>query len=318
MPTQGLRGRRRRWAPAPGCLGHQACALQGGLGPGVAPGEAMVGAEMVVEVLDRPARMAGSVLLEHPFDPVGRHAARGRLVEPSVEQSVQAIVLVAAPGSGGSSARSSPASPPPPAQTGVVPASAPAHSETSASCVPVATSSGSSRSLPTERPNRTTRVLPNPDTSCASDIEQPKALTRGLPWSLVHERGDLSDRLAATINKRAKRSKGGTPASAAGVFAYGAEGTRAEVGTRDPAGAWRDRSLASRRDQRGALPDLGLCLRHGRAGQRAHGGRRGGLRLRALRQSHHHHVRGSPRVDRGRGRLPRRRRAAWRRSSRRS
>ena len=57
----------------------------------------MVGAEMVVEVLDRPARMAGSVLLEHPFDPVGRHAARGRLVEPSVEQSVQAIVLVAAP-----------------------------------------------------------------------------------------------------------------------------------------------------------------------------------------------------------------------------
>ena len=75
---------------APGCLGHQACALQGGLGPGVAPGEAMVGAEMVVEVLDRPARMAGSVLLEHPFDPVGRHAARGRLVEPSIEQSVQA------------------------------------------------------------------------------------------------------------------------------------------------------------------------------------------------------------------------------------
>ena len=57
----------------------------------------MVGAEMVVEVLDRPARMAGSVLLEHPFDPVGRHAARGRLVEPSVKQSVQAIVLVAAP-----------------------------------------------------------------------------------------------------------------------------------------------------------------------------------------------------------------------------
>ena len=50
-----------------------------------------------------------------------------------------------------------------------MPASAPAHSETSASCVPVATSSGSSRSLPTERPNRTTRVLPNPDTSCASD-----------------------------------------------------------------------------------------------------------------------------------------------------
>ena len=60
---------------APGCLGHQACALHGGLGPGVAPGEAVVGAEMVVEVLDRPAHMAGSVLLEHPGHP-DRHGTR--------------------------------------------------------------------------------------------------------------------------------------------------------------------------------------------------------------------------------------------------
>ena len=45
----------------------------------------MVGAEMVVEVLRPSSPMAGSVLLEHPFDPVGRHAARGRLVEPSVD-----------------------------------------------------------------------------------------------------------------------------------------------------------------------------------------------------------------------------------------
>ena len=229
MPTQGLRGRRRRWAPRPGCLGHQACALQGGLGPGVAPGEAMVGAEMVVEVLDRPARMAASVLLEHPFDPVGRHAARGRLVEPSVEQSVQAIVLVAAPVAAEAPARSSPASPPPPAQTGVVPASAPAHSETSASCVPVATSSGSSRSLPTERPNRTTRVLPKPDTSCASDTRNVAAVASkcicpvlvahhlsasvvgGLPCGEVVRRGaavHLSTGRRPVASKRVTRPRG--------------------------------------------------------------------------------------------------------------
>ena len=162
---------------APGCLGHQACALQGGLGPGVAPGEAMVGAEMVVEVLDRPARMAGSVLLKAPIRS-GRPArgAPRRLVEPSIEQSVQRLRPRShRAGSGGSSARSrdnpsiSAASS---RKTGVVPASAPAHSETSCeSCVPVATSSDSSQNPPPhgEPSNRTTRVLHNPDTSCASD-----------------------------------------------------------------------------------------------------------------------------------------------------
>ena len=170
---------------APGCLGHQACVLQGGLGPGVAPGEAMVGAEMVVEVLDRPARMAGFGTARAPIRS-GRPArgartpcrAFGRTIRPGHRPRSGA-------GSGGSSARSSPASPPPPAQTGVVPASAPAHSETSASCVPVATSSGSSRSLPTERPNRTTRVLPKLDTSCASDTGQRRRSPWAAPWLIM-------------------------------------------------------------------------------------------------------------------------------------
>ena len=52
---------------------------------------------------------------------------------------------------------------------GAAPARAPARRETSASCVPAAMSSGSSRSLLAETPNRTTPVLPEPDTSCASD-----------------------------------------------------------------------------------------------------------------------------------------------------
>jgi hypothetical protein len=43
------------------------------------------------------------------------------------------------------------------------------HRETSASCGPLATSSGSSIRLPMEAENRTTRVLPNPDNSCATD-----------------------------------------------------------------------------------------------------------------------------------------------------
>ena len=80
---------------APLRLGDQACALQGGLGPGVAPGEAVVGAQMVVEVLDRPAHVAGAVLLEHPGHLIGRHAARGRFAEPAVEEAVQAFLLIA-------------------------------------------------------------------------------------------------------------------------------------------------------------------------------------------------------------------------------
>ena len=41
--------------------------------------------------------MAAPVLLDHPGHLIARHAARGRLVEPSIEQAVEAVVFVAAP-----------------------------------------------------------------------------------------------------------------------------------------------------------------------------------------------------------------------------
>ena len=97
---------------APGCLGHAEYArCKDGLGGGGSlQATAMVGAEMVAEVLDRPARMAGSVQLEHPFDPAWRKA-RGASGSPCrepwpIEESVQAIVLEGGAGNGGSSARS--------------------------------------------------------------------------------------------------------------------------------------------------------------------------------------------------------------------
>src|SRR5215468_3731805 len=51
------------------------------------------------------------------------------------------------------------------------------HPETSASCGPVATSSGSSIRPLAGAKDRTTRVLPNPDNSCAYDNSQSRILT---------------------------------------------------------------------------------------------------------------------------------------------
>ena len=69
----------------------------------------------------------------------------------------------------GTSARSSPVSPPPPAPITASPPISKEHHETSASVSPGATVSGSYPRLPMETVNRTTRVLPNPDNSCATD-----------------------------------------------------------------------------------------------------------------------------------------------------
>ena len=84
-----------------------------------------------------------------------------------------------APGSAGTSAPTSPATPPHPAPKDASPRNVPAHRRTSPSCVPVAMSSGSSRSLPREKPNRTTHVLPKPDRSSASDRTGPANPCRG-------------------------------------------------------------------------------------------------------------------------------------------
>ena len=72
--------------PAPRRPGHQTRPLQGGLGPAVAQAKAVMLAQMVVEVLHRPADMAGAVLLQHPLDPIHRDPARRRLAEAAVEQ----------------------------------------------------------------------------------------------------------------------------------------------------------------------------------------------------------------------------------------
>src|SRR4030095_13229081 len=51
------------------------------------------------------------------------------------------------------------------------------HHKTSPSCGPVAMLSGSSIRLQPEAENRTTRVLPNPDNPCATDMLMPRSWT---------------------------------------------------------------------------------------------------------------------------------------------
>src|SRR5258708_3070540 len=73
------------------------------------------------------------------------------------------------PDTAGTAAPTSPKPPRPPSSTAAPPPSGSIRPETSASCGPVATLPGSSIRLPSEAENRTTRVLPNPDNSCAID-----------------------------------------------------------------------------------------------------------------------------------------------------
>src|SRR5262249_29897544 len=73
------------------------------------------------------------------------------------------------PDSAGTDAPTSPATRRPPSSTAHAPPSGSIHPETSASCGPVATSPGSSIRPLAGAQNQTTRVLPNPDNSCAYD-----------------------------------------------------------------------------------------------------------------------------------------------------
>ena len=70
---------------------YQTRALKHALGPHVAQGEAVTVTEMIVEVLHRPAHVAGAVLFEHPLDPIHGDPARRRLAEAAVEQTVEAF-----------------------------------------------------------------------------------------------------------------------------------------------------------------------------------------------------------------------------------
>jgi hypothetical protein len=86
--------------------------------------------------------------------------------------------------SAGTAAPSTPKARPPPSPIAPCAPSGSKHRETSASSGPVATSSGSSIRLPTEAQNRTTRVLPNPDNSCASDRPGHVRATSGEPIAI--------------------------------------------------------------------------------------------------------------------------------------
>ncbi|MBI2802877.1 MAG: DUF3987 domain-containing protein, partial [Gammaproteobacteria bacterium] len=76
------------------------------------------------------------------------------------------------------------------------------HPETSASCGPVATSSGSSSLLLRRAQNRTTRVLPNPDNSCAYDIA--RGFVEALRVPLDYIWGALIAAFIAAIGNRAR------------------------------------------------------------------------------------------------------------------
>jgi hypothetical protein len=66
------------------------------LGPGVAPAEAVVLNEMLVEVLDREARVALAIKPLHLLRPVDRNPLARRPAEPPVEESGLALLLVTA------------------------------------------------------------------------------------------------------------------------------------------------------------------------------------------------------------------------------
>ena len=77
-------------------LGNNARPLQMQLQPGVAPAEAVVLHQMLVEVLDREALIALAVEPLHFLRPVRRNPPARRLAEPAVHKAGLAGLLVAA------------------------------------------------------------------------------------------------------------------------------------------------------------------------------------------------------------------------------
>src|SRR6202020_753485 len=75
-------------------LWRDARPLQVQLQPGVAPAEAMVPHQMLVEVLDREALVALAVEALHLLRPVGRNPPARRLAEPAVDEAGLALLLV--------------------------------------------------------------------------------------------------------------------------------------------------------------------------------------------------------------------------------
>ena len=76
-------------------LSDNALPLQMQLQPGVAPAEAVILDEMLVEVLDREALIALAIKPLHLFCPIHRNPLARRLAEPAVQEPGFALLLVA-------------------------------------------------------------------------------------------------------------------------------------------------------------------------------------------------------------------------------
>src|SRR5690606_31667425 len=76
---------------------HQPGRMQLGLGPSIAPAEAVVLLQVLVEVLDAPASVVRAVLLQQPGDLVDRHPPRRGFAQAPIEEPLQALLLVALP-----------------------------------------------------------------------------------------------------------------------------------------------------------------------------------------------------------------------------
>jgi hypothetical protein len=76
---------------------HLAGRLQRVLGPAVAPREAMLGRQLLVEVLDREVEVAAFEQLQHRRHLIDRRAPRRHPAQPPVVQPVGPVGLPAAP-----------------------------------------------------------------------------------------------------------------------------------------------------------------------------------------------------------------------------
>src|SRR6202044_1933358 len=77
-------------------LRHHPHPLKMKLGPGVAPAEAVILHQMLVEVLDREALVALAIEPLHLLGPVDRNPPARRLAEPAVQEPGLAFLLVTA------------------------------------------------------------------------------------------------------------------------------------------------------------------------------------------------------------------------------
>src|SRR5215831_8778996 len=162
---------------------HQTRRMQLRLGPRVAPAELVVANALLVKVLHVPTAVVRPVQLQHAIDLAALNAPGRGLAQPAVDQTRFAVVLEPIPVAPKLALRHSQQFPglrqlPPfPAAQNI--------SKLQHSTV-LATSSGSLMRLHPEAQNRTTRVLPNPNNSCAIDTS----------LRLAYRAGPASDILA--------------------------------------------------------------------------------------------------------------------------